>query len=214
MEVYGVFLGCCENLRHSHKSGRKCVQAPSLLEQLLKAGQDSPKTLQRCETVMCCQQSWAPCIVWRGEFRDGGTAELQCLQDGVQWAVGACPSCPWAPGSDSFGQKNSAVGCNRRDSGFWALASFNLRYAPACPSQHMPRIPLASAVADLTKDLKEAQVWMTSNSREMKVSIGALSRQLADTCADTQHIQKALGTRFGNRAEHQNWSSSLPTTHF
>lgn len=77
----------------------------------------------------------------------------------------------------------------------------------------MPWIPLASAVADMTKDLKEAQVWMTSNSREMKVSIGALSCQLADMCADIQYIQRALGTQFGNGAEHQKWSSSLLTRH-
>lgn len=44
---------------------------------------------------------------------------------------------------------------------------------------------MASAVADMTKDLKETQVWMTSNSREVRVSIGLFSYLPADMYADT-----------------------------
>lgn len=44
---------------------------------------------------------------------------------------------------------------------------------------------MATAVADMTKDLKETQVWMTYDSREVKVFIGLLSYLPADMCADT-----------------------------
>lgn len=65
------------------------------------------------------------------------------------------------------------------------MAPFGMWDAPDYPRQLIPRIPMATAVADMTKDLKETQVWMTSDSREVKVFIGLLSYLPADMCADT-----------------------------
>lgn len=60
MEVYGeVFWDAVRICGiHTNLAGNDAdLQALSLLEQLLKAGQDTLKTLQGCEIAMCCQQS-------------------------------------------------------------------------------------------------------------------------------------------------------------
>lgn len=53
---------------------------------------------------------------------------------------------------------------------------------------------MAPAVADVTKDFKDAQVRLTSVSREVQISTGPLSDLPADTCVDTSHTQGVLGT--------------------
>jgi len=39
------------------------IWTPSILEQLLEDGQDTPKTLKKCEVSMFCQPNSAPCML-------------------------------------------------------------------------------------------------------------------------------------------------------